>query len=53
MIKKTISDKSWKIVALNIFFLDRETFIMVVDAYGKFIEVQKLNVLSTESTIKL
>ncbi|XP_030031283.2 uncharacterized protein K02A2.6 [Manduca sexta] len=51
MIEKEIPEGPWQIVATDIFFLYRNPYILVVDAYSKFVEIEKLSSLSAQDTI--
>lgn len=52
MIIKEISKEMWEILATDIFFLLGNRYIIVVDTYRKFIEIDKLNDMTTETTIE-
>lgn len=42
MIIKEIPKEPWEILAIDIFFLLGNRYIIVVDTYSKFIEIDKL-----------
>ena len=52
MIEKPIPKNPWEIVASDIFYLLGKRFIIVVDTYSKFVDLQHLSDLSAESTIQ-
>lgn len=52
MIDKEIPEDPWQILATDIFFLYQVPYLLVVDDYSKFIEIQQLNNLSARSTIE-
>lgn len=52
MIEKTIPRNPWEIVASDIFFLLGKKYIIVVDTFSKFVDIQNLNDLTTETTIQ-
>ena len=51
MIEKTIPKNPWKIVATDIFYQLGKKFLIIVDTYSKFVEMQSLNDLSKKTTI--
>ena len=52
MIPKEIPKEPWEIVASDIFYLLGKQFVLVVDTYSKYVEINELHDLTTESTIK-
>ena len=51
MIEKEIADKPWEIVATDIFFLCGQPYLLLVDTFSKFVEIDKLPDLTSKSTI--
>ena len=52
LIPTTLSDYPWEGVAMDIFELKQSTYLLVVDYFSRFIEVQKLNGTTASSVIK-
>lgn len=51
MIEKEIPQRPWEILSIDIFFLYSKPYILLVDAYSKYVEIQPLNNLYATSTI--
>lgn len=53
MLKKEIPNEAWEILSSDIFFLLGEQYLIIVDAYSKYIEISRLPDQTTESVIKI
>lgn len=51
MICKEIPSGPWEIVSADIFFLNGNPYILIVDAFSKYVEIKRLNNLTTGCTI--
>jgi len=47
-----ISVRTWKKVATNLFSLNGDNFIVIVDYYSNFIEMERINSTSSQSVIQ-
>lgn len=52
MLRKKLPRKPWEILATDIFFLLGKQYVIIVDTYSKYIEIDKLNDVKVETTIK-
>lgn len=48
---KEIADSPWQYLATDIFYLCGKQYILVVDSYSKYVEIQELENLSAKNTI--
>lgn len=52
MLLKEIPKEPWEILATDIFYLGNRRYIMVVDTYSKYVELEMLEDMTAETSIK-
>ena len=51
LISHDVPSYAWQVVATDIFTLNQENYIVIVDYYSRFFEVEKLSTMSSQSVI--